>query len=451
MNKHIIILILLFPSVVFAYSKSGTTYTTDGSYSDVNSALTDASEGDTINIPSGSFSWTSQLSITKSINLIGAGKASTTITHGYSGDLIYLNPGSDKAIRISGIFFTQSTNYNGYSTIRINGNTAGSYALTQIRIDNCKIEKGTQAVYSVGRVEGVIDNNEFLNNNISVLIIGDDGEAWDVDTVSVTGGKTYNAGGSHSLFIEDNTFTITNDADREPNELIYHQMAGRTVVRYNDFDGSTYTAGDCLFFDTHGNQNYYDTGNDAGEFRGQPIVEVYNNTFTAYDTYRMFNIRGGSMLFWGNTIATDQSTSPMTLQDEETWSTTHFETGLDTTWPVEDQITNTFIWDNTGDLVVNVETNSQSVIRENYEYYLHAPQATGGYEYYTDRMGSAGNASDGTLAHSATGANAYYPYTPYTYPHPLRGEGNSGKFTPSLTGGNLQLSTGNNGMRVTIE
>jgi hypothetical protein len=37
------------------------------------------------------------------------------------------------------------------------------------------------------------------------------------------------------------------------------------------------------------------------------------------------------------------------------------------------------------------------------------------------RPEAAGNCSDGTLTFSATGPNAYYPYTPYTYPHPLTG------------------------------
>ena len=71
------------------------------------------------------------------------------------------------------------------------------------------------------------------------------------------------------------------------------------------------------------------------------------------------------------------------------------------------------------------------------DYWLHAPAATGGKIYYVTnsmctKSGSpaaccTGNGTgnclpghaDATLF-TAAGANAYYPYTPFTYPHPIR-------------------------------
>jgi len=100
MIKYIIAVLLLFvPCTAFGHSKVGTTYTTDGSYSDVNSALSDADSGDTINIPSGTFEWTSQLSIIKAVSIIGAGKTLTQLTHSYAGTLISVAPGSDVIVR----------------------------------------------------------------------------------------------------------------------------------------------------------------------------------------------------------------------------------------------------------------------------------------------------------------------------------------------------------------
>jgi hypothetical protein len=65
-----------------AWTKSGTAYTTDGSQADVTSALTNASSGNVVNIPAGSFTWgasNSSLAIPANVTLQGAGTNSTTV------------------------------------------------------------------------------------------------------------------------------------------------------------------------------------------------------------------------------------------------------------------------------------------------------------------------------------------------------------------------------------
>jgi len=91
---------------------------------------------------------------------------------------------------------------------------------------------------------------------------------------------------------------------------------------------------------------------------------------------------------------------------------------------LQDQITNSFIWNNTitGSYSYLISNSVPEVIRENYEYFLSAPAASG--QGYT-KWGSVlpGNTGDkgGTNGEFVSGASAFYPYTPYTCPHPLTG------------------------------
>ena len=130
------------------------------------------------------------------------------------------------------------------------------------------------------------------------------------------------------------------------------------------------------------------------------------------------NLRGGSLIIYNNTFTTlVGSPTTIALTEEESWQTEFFNP-LRTTWPAEDQINNTFIWNNTlnGATITDVNLNFPSdttFIKKDRDYFMHAPQATGGKSTYPTRAG----ASDMTF--SSSGANAYYPYTPYTYPHPL--------------------------------
>jgi hypothetical protein len=66
--------------VAHGYTVSRKTYTTDGSQRDVASAIGASKSGSTIVIPSGSFSWSRDMTIRKSLTLQGAGAGSTKIS-----------------------------------------------------------------------------------------------------------------------------------------------------------------------------------------------------------------------------------------------------------------------------------------------------------------------------------------------------------------------------------
>ncbi|MBE9483407.1 MAG: hypothetical protein IMY74_01085, partial [Bacteroidetes bacterium] len=279
--------------------------------------------------------------------------------------------------------------------------------MTQLRIDHNTFQKGKRAIYSSGWVEGLIDNNTFINCDIAVGLAGDNHFSWN---------RSIEAGTANSLFIEDNTFLQDNNSDRELNEQIYHQEGARTVVRYNTFDLRSYTTYNGCPFDSHGNQSYY-TGNPA--IRGQPLLEIYNNNFYIHHTYRVLYIRGGSLLVHDNTVTFETgSGSVFKLSEEESWQTAFFNP-LATTWSAEDQIMNSFFWGNTldGSPITDVSlnfANDATFIQKDRDYFMHAPESSGGKATYDSQEG-------GAATFSSSGANAYYPYTPYAYLHPLRG------------------------------
>jgi hypothetical protein len=381
---------------------------------DVTSAYNAASAGDIVAIPAGNCSWTSQLTITKAITLQGAGGTKTKITNSYNGDgLVYINPASDLAIRVTGIYFYNVTNNNGHTSILINGKKNGSFPLSKIRIDNNKIEMGTRCIDPEGWITGVIDSNTFVNCNIAIAGYGDGNFAWN---------RPIEAGTKDFLFIEDNIFSVNNSTPREPNEQIYHNSDGaKTVVRYNTFDYASYTAGNATPWEAHGNWGAF---GETPEMRGSPIMEFYNNTINAHHSYRFMSLRGGSLLMHDNTF-NQASGSPagIDLKEEEGWTSGgpfHAPPAVDRVWPAWDQVTNSFFWNNTinGSSMIPYLYSSDDAefIKQNRDYFLHAPQSSGGKSTYPTVPGK------NDMTFSSSGPNAYYPYTPYTYPHPLRGE-----------------------------
>jgi hypothetical protein len=405
--RHLVVALFLCLFSVVSWSVTRTAPSC--SYIDVNITLNASADGDIINVPSGTATWSTNLVITKAIVLQGAGIASTVIT--MSGRIV-IDPGSDKSIRVTGFDF------KGGKPIYIAGDTSNKYCLTQIRIDHNSFTGGSDNIVSWGWVESLIDHNFFLNNDRAILVVGDDDYAW---------ARPIAAGTSHAFFIEDNTFKQTNAGGGGLNENVYFQDGVRAVVRYNTFDASEYTLYNACLCDSHANQSYW----VPGSMRGQPIVEVYNNVYTYHHSYRIWYIRSGSVLFHDNTFSEVTASVHVQLFEEECNNSTRFPP-VRTQWPAQDQIFNSFFWNNfvngTKPITLSIEGGSAGAvfIQQNRDYFMHAPASSGGYEYFTGaRQGgsqTAPTASDtGSMAFSASGANAYYPYTPFQYPHPLQG------------------------------
>jgi hypothetical protein len=396
------------------------------SLTDVTSAYNAASSGDTVAVPPGNCTWSGTLTINKSISLIGAGAGSTKITWGYT-PLISLDLSADRSIRVSGFYFDM-VQQSGRIAIAVTANGASG-----LRIDHNTFNQGGGSsgpgvidIEATIRVYGVIDSNTFINGTSPIFYDGPSDYEWNRATIQ--------AGTANALFIEDNTFTVDNgSADKDPDAVIYVQEGASTVIRYNTFDAHAFTSGDFHWLNHHGNQEYY-PGRDRS-FRGQAISEIYNNTVSFHHSYvSPGGLRGGSIIAYNNTVTCIGGTSCpahiFNLREEECNQPSFFSP-LRTQWPAQDQIFNSFFWNNTynGSLDTGFEfqfSRDTDFIQQNRDYFMHAPEASGGYEYFTgSRKGGSTTAptqtDTGSMAFSTSGANAYYPYTTYIYPHPLRG------------------------------
>ncbi|HJS81718.1 MAG TPA: hypothetical protein VJ742_02670, partial [Nitrososphaera sp.] len=182
---------------------------TSCSRNDVGNAVNSAGNGDTVLIPAGNCTWTTNLTITgKYLTLQGAGAGKTIITDGVSKgtfpnipQVLDWKTSSDGLSRLTGITFQGGTITDGYNKgiIQIVGE-----ASHQFRIDHCKfIPTQTAALYIRGDFWGVIDHNVFdlsARHGYGMYIIG--GKYGDVAWAE---GSTL--GTERNVFVEDNVFT----------------------------------------------------------------------------------------------------------------------------------------------------------------------------------------------------------------------------------------------------
>ena len=402
------------------------------SYADVNTAVTAAANGDTVMIPAGTATWngSSTIEFTKNITIQGAGIGHTIIKQYSSSNLMFhTHPGSSGLQRFTGISFENMSS---------NGLTPGSQPIIQtdfvqqVRIDHCSFLGGKRTVYIRTSGTSLIDHCTFLNNDSSVAYAGADDTTWNLYPATIS------AGTSHSNFIEDCTFTL-NSPNIAPSMIEHDSIGSYGVLRHCIFE-VTRAVSDWAYVEAHGNQGYY---HDSGSSRGVVLLEIYNNTFhSAKRNYVLTPFRGGSILMHDNVFSVDDGTcGVIRFTEEEGWATPALGypwfTHNITTWPAQDQIFNSFIWNNTWQNTGGVANgtlispflnnpNDSIFIQQNRDWFAHAPQNSGGSESFPVHPGL-------NMTFTSSGPNAYYPYAAYTYPHPLAGGSPTPTPTPSPT------------------
>lgn len=381
----------------------------------VRAAISSASNGDTINVPAGSCSWTSQIDINKQVSLIGAGIGKTNITTSASKALFI--PTGTNNWRISGFSFTTSNS-------RIYAIAAGSSRYNTFkdwRIDNNKFEKYHYSVIIYGDSRGVIDHN--VAHGGGFYILGSNNTAWTQDT---------NLGTQDFVFIEDNTFDTTNYIQNVLH-VVYGGWGARYVIRYNEINE---TGGDRIddAFDAHG----YCHGSDI---RGTRAFEIYGNTFTrSYaGCCRALFLRAGTGVIYNNVFdesggiyywkqpsaitfyeyrATPGGTGFASCSSECSTSALCATANGGEGWPCCDQIGTgknqanepVYIWGNVDHL-----GNAASIYSAVPDYIQSQD------DYLTGHGTSPDYYDDGRTAPG---------YTAYTYPHPLVSGAPASKMTP---------------------
>jgi PKD repeat protein len=366
---------------------------------DVQAAIESASSGNTVQVPAGSCTWSSTVTIpdSKKIILRGAGKSSTVITAGATA----LNVGRSGS-RVTGFRFQTSGSYTFISVAGRNG----------WRIDNCRFQYESKADAISPRDTsadnatpvGLIDSCEFINARVAVIGSGqmlNEGYSQHHLWYEPLGLGTNNA-----VFVENSTFVLTLG---NIGNIMDENYGGRYVFRFNEVNDSR--------LEVHSVQ---------GNNRASRSWEIYNNTFnvvTGETTWGPMFIRGGTGVAFNNVFKDYSSTPSIILDNVRSSRDFSFPPGrcdgssdwdgneLSNGYPCRDQIGRSidawlwteenpyppqelypaYFWDNkheTGDVGITIGNGCDAWIEQDRDYYSDTvtyDQDTGVYSSaYTD-------------------------------------------------------------------
>ena len=307
---------VIVPSIVCAlissasFASANTITAASCSQPDVQTALTNAQDGDTVAIPAGTCTWTGtglSMTLAKSVTIQGAGAIyateggagtagsdRTTIIYNNSTlSALKLATTAGKSLRITALAFLM----NGSSRATNDGVLDIGGKSSVVRVDHCHfyINSGSTILGLRGSVTGVVDHNNFespsgaLNTPLGML----NGQTWGSDTEGHGDGSwtdTDHWGSSQFLFIEDNRFHNGDIGDG-------NSGAARYVFRHNTVTIDALTGLQGMMFNH---------GLTSARGRSTRAMEVYQNTFTQPGAPGVnsptWAVNGGTLLYWGNSI-----------------------------------------------------------------------------------------------------------------------------------------------------
>ena len=276
--------IMLVPVMLSSLVYAATWPAIDAQEANVAAAIANASDGDTVTVPPGVATWSTQLTITRHITLQGAGVGQTVIYDnapkgGSNQHLILVKlSGDNPPFRLTGFEFGIPANYTviaqpygvGILEFQGGGGTVVQGMSANVRIDHCKIKVAGVAM-TFRNVLGLVDHVEWIDSGLFNPTTASYWGGWQSASVYMPnwGGKDWghgswadapNWGTDKFLFFEDCSFTGV-----RRNGILFPIDAyegARYVARYSTFKDSG-------------------VGGTGTENQGRGIkeVECYNNTF----------------------------------------------------------------------------------------------------------------------------------------------------------------------------
>ncbi|KMQ50688.1 polysaccharide lyase, family 6 [Chitinispirillum alkaliphilum] len=353
MNRAVLFLLLLVLSVA-----SETIKVSGNRGIDIQMAVNMADEGDTVLIPKGDYVFDESVVISRRVFIKGEGTEKSKVFRSIHAENSFwffrVDGKTASSVRISGLAFFGDSSVRSPGILLDNG-------VVDFRVDNCLFEGcSNRAVKVRGGGRGVIDNNSFINNwPTAVVVFGTGEQAWEGDL---------RLGGENAVFVEDNYF----EQSDVPNIHMAHHIASNNGSKYV-FRYNTINDGDMAShaIDAHGNKFYWP--------RGSRSYEIYGNKIYAGHRWAGINIRGGDGVIFNNRFY-GSFVSPVHLMHESR------DGDGECSYPCEDQIRKLYMWDNYyNDEEVKVHVRHPHIIEKNRDFKL----------------------------------NKHSDYEPFTYPHPL--------------------------------
>lgn len=420
------------------------------SFTNVTSAISSSSNGDTVVVPAGSCSWSAEVSIDKSITLQGSGSDLTIISNASLG--IHA-----PYVKITGFTFS-------------GGNIAPN--AENFRIYRNKFVTSGESI-TIGGVYGLIDSNTFSfsgTNAEMVKIYGPD-NSW-------TTASSY--GTASAVYVEENTFSTTQGLGSS--QVVQTNYNGRAVVRYNTITNAKIDAHGIW---SNGDPNHYGDWTNPTENSARSI-EIYGNHFRPSSGsptwWFSIELRGGTGIVFNNDfVGTSQYNNEgrpnvylhdycnvasdgnclgyyltpdrypgrgqlgrgvnQTLEPIYLWGNTINGTWFNTSredWPVAAAITQ-----------YGRSYTADEIVKKNRDYYEYNSSFSGttgvgigtmatrpatcttGVGYWATDQGSWNTTGADGVLFKCTSTNTWTQYyTPYIFPHPLR---NGELPSPTLT------------------
>lgn len=364
---------------------------------DVQNAINQAGNGDTVTVPGGSCTWSPRVTIpsTKGITLDGGGNTAIAGTAALA-----VAASASTTTRVTGFSFTGIGDPN-------NGDVSfsGSTASAAFRLDHNTFSSGGTAIFVTvwNNAPGLIDHNSLTGGAASEMIHNMGMGA----TLLVGWLDDVTPGSASMLFIEDNTFTYPasgNPAYGYGTTAIQSYYGARTVFRYNTLNMTQ--------VDQHGTP-----GNIGARW-----WEIYNNTFNVVPNGNLdkyMGLRAGSGVIFNNvkTGSPNGGAGGIVLYEEDT--------GI---WPLAYQVGSGINGNIDGHLACGTRNNSPAYLWNNQAPDLNASGGSANVQANRDFFAAATQPATMFRGELLTDTcSTTYNYAPYTYPHPLQAGGTTSR------------------------